>query len=273
MLPFGAFTERHVPQASRGICERGVDPRRHRRAGDARLSHAAVHLVAESLSRVAPARTRAGGGRPAGKRHRVCRSTAGAARRPTYPAPASGRCPTTRLRARSHRVNPFWTTLVRDDERFRVYLMNDRGGIYALGYPSITWFGHLSASRSSSCSPERSTSLLLIGAALFAFIALDHHRPSGRALLREVPVELLSQAVPRVRGRRGRAGRDPGARRPDLLRQPRHGPESKTRPRRPRPSRSGWSRTTPGCNSSTRRRRRRSTIRSWSSSAAPSIRT
>jgi signal transduction histidine kinase len=39
---------------------------------------------------------------------------------------------------------PFWTTLTRDEgNEFRTYFLNDRGGIYALGYPAITWFGHL----------------------------------------------------------------------------------------------------------------------------------
>src|SRR5580765_8386087 len=38
---------------------------------------------------------------------------------------------------------PFWTDVDRGDERFRVYFMTDRGGIYALGYPVITAFGHL----------------------------------------------------------------------------------------------------------------------------------
>src|SRR4029450_10237012 len=38
---------------------------------------------------------------------------------------------------------PFWTTLSRDNTRFRVYITNDRGGIYAMGYPVPTGFGHL----------------------------------------------------------------------------------------------------------------------------------
>ena len=31
----------------------------------------------------------------------------------------------------------------RNGQRFRVYFLSDRGGIYALGYPVITWAGHL----------------------------------------------------------------------------------------------------------------------------------
>ena len=37
----------------------------------------------------------------------------------------------------------FWATIDRDDEAFRVYFQSDRGGIYALGYPVISWTGHL----------------------------------------------------------------------------------------------------------------------------------
>ena len=36
---------------------------------------------------------------------------------------------------------PFWGALDRDDQTFRVYFRSDRGGIYALGYPVISWVG------------------------------------------------------------------------------------------------------------------------------------
>src|SRR5207302_1774720 len=38
---------------------------------------------------------------------------------------------------------PFWATIDRGDRGYRVYFLTDRGGIYALGYPVVTWFGHL----------------------------------------------------------------------------------------------------------------------------------
>ena len=91
--PFGS-SERHVLRTSRGVCVRGRIGRQHRRARDARLPDAAVHLVAEPVSRVAAAE-------PAGRRRKACRaatsssrSTAGAARRSSSRARASGRCPT-----------------------------------------------------------------------------------------------------------------------------------------------------------------------------------
>ena len=59
---------------------------------------------------------------------------------------------------------PLWTTVTRDDERFRVYFFNDSFGIYALGYPAISGSAISSISASwcfwpacsiSFCSPER----------------------------------------------------------------------------------------------------------------------
>ncbi|OFV90033.1 MAG: hypothetical protein A3H95_16725 [Acidobacteria bacterium RIFCSPLOWO2_02_FULL_64_15] len=38
---------------------------------------------------------------------------------------------------------PLWAAISRDGRLFRVHFLNDRGGIYALGYPVLTWFGHL----------------------------------------------------------------------------------------------------------------------------------
>jgi signal transduction histidine kinase len=38
---------------------------------------------------------------------------------------------------------PFWATLARGQELYDVYLLNDRGGIYALGFPVISVLGHL----------------------------------------------------------------------------------------------------------------------------------
>jgi len=80
---------------------------------------------------------------------------------------------------------PFWDTVIRDDDRFRVYFMNDRGGIYALGYPVITTFGHLINLAELVTLVLALFTLLIVGAALFS--ALTSRTPaSARALLREV---------------------------------------------------------------------------------------
>jgi signal transduction histidine kinase len=80
---------------------------------------------------------------------------------------------------------PFWATVTREDGTFHVYYMSDRGGIYALGYPVLTWLGHLI---------NLSELVLLAGVlyvgmlvAMSLFTALTLRAPaSGRALLREV---------------------------------------------------------------------------------------
>ena len=79
---------------------------------------------------------------------------------------------------------PFWTTLQRDNTRFRVYLTNDRSGIYALGYPVPTWFGHLVNLAELIVLVLVLYTLLVIGAAIFSTVATT--APAhGRALLRE----------------------------------------------------------------------------------------
>ena len=166
---------------------------------------------------------------------------------------------------------PFWTTLTRGEERFRVYFLNDRGGIYALGYPVLTWFGHL-VNLAELAALAVVLYLLLLGGATI-FNALTSRTPaSGRALLREirssfyrklfiafvaaavVPVVILAVATRAYFAKQASTA-------------------SMRRRRGPRPSRSAWSRTTPRCSSAGPARSRRSTTRSWSSSAAPSIRT
>ncbi len=79
----------------------------------------------------------------------------------------------------------FWATLTRDDVGFRVYFLNDRGGIYALGYPELTWFGHL-VNLAELVTLTGALYLLLLGGATL-FNALTSRTPaSGRSLLREI---------------------------------------------------------------------------------------
>jgi signal transduction histidine kinase len=82
--------------------------------------------------------------------------------------------------------DPQWATVVRDDGRaYRIYYVSDRGGIYALGYPVITLFGHLLNVAELVLLTGILWALLLVGATLFN--ALTSRTPaSGRALLREV---------------------------------------------------------------------------------------
>jgi signal transduction histidine kinase len=81
--------------------------------------------------------------------------------------------------------HPFWATVVRDDEVFRVYYVSDRLGIYALGYPVVTWFGHL-VNIAELVTLTFVLYVLLVLAAT-AFTWLTALAPaSGRALVREM---------------------------------------------------------------------------------------
>jgi signal transduction histidine kinase len=79
----------------------------------------------------------------------------------------------------------FWASIPREGADYRVFFMNDPGGIYALGYPVIRLFGHL---------VNLGELVFLVGVlylALLAGAALAHAMTSrtpasGRALLREI---------------------------------------------------------------------------------------
>jgi signal transduction histidine kinase len=80
---------------------------------------------------------------------------------------------------------PFWASIPREGAEFRVYFLNDRGEIYALGYPVITLFGHLVKFGELVFLVGVLYIALLAGAALAN--AITARSPaSGRALLREV---------------------------------------------------------------------------------------
>jgi signal transduction histidine kinase len=80
---------------------------------------------------------------------------------------------------------PFWATLDRNGETFRVYFMSDRGGIYALGYPVIAGVGHLINLAELVMLAAVLYVALLSGLTLFGMLTM-HTTASGRALLREV---------------------------------------------------------------------------------------
>ena len=80
---------------------------------------------------------------------------------------------------------PFWATIARGPEDFRVFFMSDRGGIYALGYPVITPFGHLMNVAELVFLAGVLYVALVLGATLIN--AITSRTPaSGRALLREI---------------------------------------------------------------------------------------
>ena len=80
---------------------------------------------------------------------------------------------------------PFWDTLDRGDDTFRVYFLSDRGEIYALGYPIITWPGHVINLAELALLVGVLYALLLVTAT--AIGALTARPPAtARELLREV---------------------------------------------------------------------------------------
>jgi signal transduction histidine kinase len=79
---------------------------------------------------------------------------------------------------------PFWATLTRGQDLFDVYLFNDRGGIYALGFPVISALGHLVNLAELTVLAVGAYVLLLLLNALFN--RLGRRVTTAPALLREV---------------------------------------------------------------------------------------
>lgn len=79
----------------------------------------------------------------------------------------------------------FWADVDRGNEKFRVYFMNDRGGIYALGYPVITALGHLINLAELVTLALALFILLIAGATIFNTV-FTHAPATGRALLGEI---------------------------------------------------------------------------------------
>jgi signal transduction histidine kinase len=80
---------------------------------------------------------------------------------------------------------PFWTSIDIGGVRHDVHFMNDRGGIYALAYPTVPPIGHLVNLAELTTLVGLGYLAMLGGSMLFR--ALSGHRSgSGRALLREI---------------------------------------------------------------------------------------
>jgi signal transduction histidine kinase len=181
--PFGS-SERHVLRASRGIC---VD--------DAPVGSIVVRVMLDPgslpfissedpyLESLRPPAVRQGEGAPGRDVELVMY---GWSRAPIYALGTSvWQLSDDVFRRLVQSRDPFWATLTRDGDRFRVYFLSDRGGIYALGYPQLTWFGHLVNLAELIVLTGVLFVALVAGATVFS--ALTAQRPvSGRALLREL---------------------------------------------------------------------------------------
>jgi signal transduction histidine kinase len=183
--PFGTLsTLRNVLRASRAICQNG------RRVGGivvrARLDYHALPFIStqspylQSLTSQEPTRPEAAFGSD------VELVVYGWSRAPLY---ASGTAVWPLADSLFQQMTgsraPIWTRVLRDGEAFRVYFFNDRGGIYALGYPVVTRFGHLINLAELVFLAGAIYAVALLGSTLFN--TLTSQSPAGgRALLREV---------------------------------------------------------------------------------------
>ncbi|MEO8256612.1 MAG: ATP-binding protein [Acidobacteriota bacterium] len=183
VLPFGS-SQRHVLRASRGICERG------RVAGaivvSVMLDYRTLPFIeAQSpyLESLQPDRQKVGEGAVGRDVEFV---VYGWSRAPIYASGTSvWSLPDPVFQRMVASREPFWETTARGPVNFRVFFMSDRGGIYALGYPVITPFGHLMSVAELIFLAGVLYVALVLGAALIN--AVTSRTPaSGRALLREI---------------------------------------------------------------------------------------
>ena len=79
---------------------------------------------------------------------------------------------------------PLWARLNRDDLPYDVYLLSDRGGIYALGFPIVTLLGHMMNLAELTVIGAVAFLAVLLLAAVFSSVA--RRTTSARALLREI---------------------------------------------------------------------------------------
>jgi signal transduction histidine kinase len=79
---------------------------------------------------------------------------------------------------------PRWGNLERAGTRYSVYLLNDRGGIYALGFPVASPLDHFVNLAEITVLAFGTYLLILVGTALFG--AFSRRGTTARALLREV---------------------------------------------------------------------------------------
>jgi signal transduction histidine kinase len=79
---------------------------------------------------------------------------------------------------------PIWARLSRDDDHYDVYLLSDRGGIYALGFPVVGVLGHMmNLAEVTVLAAVTFVAIVLLAA---AFSGLVRRATSARALLREI---------------------------------------------------------------------------------------
>jgi signal transduction histidine kinase len=79
-------------------------------------------------------------------------------------------------------LDPFWTTFRADDQIYNVYFSQSRSGIYALGYPRPTIFGHLARLAEILALTAVLFVAVQIGALLLVPFARRRHIPLGTVI-------------------------------------------------------------------------------------------
>jgi nitrogen fixation/metabolism regulation signal transduction histidine kinase len=80
---------------------------------------------------------------------------------------------------------PLWVTTDNSGRKYDVYLLNDRAGIYAVGYPVVSPLGHVISLAEAAVLAAVLYVLMLAAATVFSMIT-GFGPASGRALLREI---------------------------------------------------------------------------------------
>jgi signal transduction histidine kinase len=80
---------------------------------------------------------------------------------------------------------PFWTAMSAGGSEYEVYLLNDRAGVYALGYPATSWLGHLvNLAELATLAGATFVALLVLGGLCARLTGA--RAQTGRALFREI---------------------------------------------------------------------------------------
>jgi len=79
---------------------------------------------------------------------------------------------------------PFWARLDGEEQPYDVYLLSDRGGIYALGFPVVTLLGHMMNLAELTVVAAATFLAALLAAAIFS--SLTRRATSARKLFREI---------------------------------------------------------------------------------------
>ncbi|MDO8835129.1 MAG: HAMP domain-containing protein, partial [Vicinamibacterales bacterium] len=109
----------------------------------------------------------------------------GWSRRPVYASGAAWTLDDETFRRVYASRDPFWTTLSSAGQRYAVHITNDRGGIYALGYPTLSGVEHL-VNVAELVVLGGLTFIALLSFSWLTALAGGYRDLSGRELLREV---------------------------------------------------------------------------------------